>query len=553
MHLQMSEFVNGRYGGMKPKEKARRKSFVRKASEISKKYPNDKTEKGRFIKDKLYTEYGPRLRNRENRALKLLYENDVELEDPPDWVKKVGTIINTAKYTILGGGLKDIILWQDYAYTFYVTKNEKNPEKNWQYLTKYEEHLVKLSEIFGKLNEKTRARLNYAEGDNIYATTFKMLEKGETGRDIDRRLVITRVPLCNQGTLMDYIGTWGKKLGVEAFATMVYETTKVLRILHDSEVYVLDIKPDNIFVCPDPRKKGYDGYTFSFGDLDMAQICNRFFGYKGCQKKLATLFFLPTNAIANPNKQRNLYGVHGYTIRDGYALSKTLLLAFNMIFRPQEIFLFDENKFDDWMEPRDQLEARVWKKYKKQKEKTQAIRYAQYMTQDMANEEWELKMDGVKERLMLLAKSISNKLVPVIELLFELMYQTSNSGRPVIWKTTYDKRGRPVADAFRLKNWDEMVDIETIHYLMDEAKDKARNAGATTFKRNTWFGEFEEMNMQVLSPMESVEETNVEDMCWSGYSRVKGTRAYSKGSCRRSGGRRKGGRRRRRFKEELKF
>ena len=53
--------------------------------------------------------------------------------------------------------------------------------------------------------------------------------------------------------------------------------------------------------------------------------------------------------------------------------------------------------------------------------------------------------------------------------------------------------------------------------------------------------------------VEDVVDNNVEEMCWEGFSRVKGKPAYSKGSCRRSGGRRKRGRRKRRFKEELKF
>lgn len=492
MHLQMSGFANGKYGGMKPKKKAPRKSFVQK--QLQGNYPNSKTDKGKFIRDTLYTEYGPRLRNRKNRALKLLYENEVELEDAPDWVKYVGTIINTAKYTILGGGLKDIILWEKYAYTFYVTSNEKNPENNWQYLTRYEDHLVDLAKIFVKLHPKTRARVNYAAGDNIYATTFQMKKNNK----VDRRLVITRVPLCNQGTLMDYIGTWGKTLGVEAFATMVYETMKVLRILHDKEVYVLDIKPDNIFVCPDPRGKGYDGYTFSFGDLDMAQTCNPNFGYNGCQSNLATWFFLPTNAVNNPNKQRNLYGEQGYAIRDGYAISKTLLLAFNMIFLPQEILLFDENKYDDYFEPQTSREQEEWAKDEDLKKETQSIRYLRYMRQGMSNYEWNNKMENTKNKLILLAKNTSDQLVPVIKALFLLMYQTSNSGRPVEPK---DKN-----TPFQLKKIDQMVKIKRIHELMKIAKDRAVAAGACTFTRDSMWGrrflfKSDEMDMAVLSPI----------------------------------------------------
>ena len=488
--------MSERYGGLKLKK---RPSFVKKASQLERKYSN--TDKGKFIKETLYTEYRTRIRNRKNRALKLLQENDVELEDAPDWVEKIGTIINTADYTILGGGIKDIILWKPFAYTFYIVPNEEDPETNWkspnQY--RYEKHLTKLAEIFEKLHPKVKARLNYAKKDDIYATTFQMKQTGIHGGHIDRRLVITRVPLCDQGTLIDYIVRWGKTLGVEAFATMVYETMKVLRILHDNSVYVLDIKPQNIFVCNDPRKKGYDKFTFSFGDLDMAEICDNKFdkkvGYKACQSDLATLYFLPTNAIENPNKQRNLYGHQGYTIRDAYALSKTLLVTFNLMFgNPEDIALFTENELFDWDQPQTIMEQKEWAKDEDLKKATQTRRYVQYMTQGMSNYGWEYKMKDTKEKLLKLAKDKAPKLTFVIDALFTLMYQTSNSGRPVETKDKYTP--------LRLKNWDEMVDIDRIHDLMKIVKDRANTAGAKTFKRKKgWFG-FSELEEEEVTQVQ---------------------------------------------------
>ena len=572
MHLQM-------YGDLQAKKKAPRKSFVKAESKLERRYSNNNDI---FVRDTLYTEYRSGIRDRKNRALKLLQVNEVELTDAPPWVKHVGEIINTANYTILGGGLKDIILWDKYAYTFYIVPNEKNPEDNWRSRNqkRYENHLEDLAERFGKLNEKVRARLNYATDDDIFATTFQMKEN----KKVDRRLVITKVPLCGQGTLMDYISKRRNKLGEQAFATMVYETMKVLKILHENSVYVLDIKPDNIFVCDDPRGKGYGGYTFSFGDLDMAEICNKELqfnekvAYKACQSKLATLYFLPTNAIENVNQQRNLYGHQGYTIRDAYALSKSLLLTFNLMFakNPRDVVIFDENKgFENWWAPQNEEEERAWEKYSKVKKETQGRRYFRYMTQDMTNEEWNDKMEKTKQALIALAAYRAPNLKRVIEALFELMYETSNSGRPVENYT-------------RLKNWNEMVDIKTIHELMDEAKDRARDAGATTFKRNTLFFKprsheeiygdkvppmsrqekmeiwerfwaekglkfsSHDMNMQQEFPMVYEEETNVEEMgvCWKGYRRNSKPR-YSKGSCVKV--KRRGRRRRRRFKEELKF
>lgn len=47
-----------------------------------------------------------------------------------------------------------------------------------------------------------------------------------------------------------------------------------------------------------------------------------------------------------------------------------------------------------------------------------------------------------------------------------------------------------------------------------------------------------------------VVENKEENMCWEGYARVKGTRRYAKGSCRKKGTRR---RRRRKVVPDLKF
>ena len=193
-------------------------------------------------------------------------------------------------------------------------------------------------------------------------------------------------------------------------------------------MYVLDIKPDNIFVCPDRRNKGFkvkadqQGYTFSFGDLDMTQICKKEYGKIGCQSKLATLFYLPTNAFSNPNGFRNLYGVHGYTIRDAYALSKTLLAAFNLLMLPENFRLFNENQFYEW----DQAPK---------KDRPRA--YNTYMYQNMTNEQWGDKMKRRRENFQEMVKLIApqtisyedpTKLLALVNKLFDLMLLSSRSG-----------------------------------------------------------------------------------------------------------------------------
>ena len=484
------------YGNLKPKPRA---SFVKRNVES---YPDDSTAKGKFIKRTLYTMYGKDIRRSKNRALKVLYSNDVILNEPPEWVKNVGTIVNTGKYTILGGGSKDIILSNDYAYTFFVTSCDEQDEQDNNIQYAYENHLNDLSISFEKLNDKVKNRLNYAKPGDIYGSTFK------DNNGCERRVVITKVPLCSQGTLLHYIGTWGNKLDVTAFTTMVYETMKVLKILHDNDLYVLDIKPDNIFVCKDEREKGYDGHTFAFGDLDMAEICKEADGITECKSNLATLFFLPTNAIRNPTigstnekmKQRNLHGKHGYMIRDAYALSKTLLVAFNLMFdKTMEIALFNENENFFW---------------------TSGEEYELYKSQGMTNKEWEEKMSNAKAKLILLAEKTDIKLVPIIDALFLLMYRTSKTGRPVENKSGFN----------RLTTWDEMIKIDDIDLYMDIAKDRASAAGAHVFTRHTSkvLPSRNLLNVSLDFMEEDVEVSNVQESsvvkCWKGSRRRKGRR-----------------------------
>ena len=350
--------------------------------------------------------------------------------------------------------------------------------------------------------------------------------------------------MCEQSDLTHFIASNQIKQyedKVRCFLTLVYDTTKVLKILHEKGVYVLDIKPDNIFVCSDRRRKGFKlsedqpGYTFSFGDLDMAQICTKEYGKNGCQSQLATLFFLPTNAFGNPNDFRNLYGVQGYTIRDAYALSKTLLVAFNLLMMPNKFILFNENNDYQWdLAPKQE----------------QPTAYAKYMYQNMRNQQWKDRMKRQRAAFIDVANQVTlkismtksytdpTKLLAVVNKLFDILLLTSATGRPV------EKPGKAV----RLANWDEMPSVDTLHMEMQKVKDRAREAGAKTWKRQTvqnkirqlinrrrGFGVEEERVQQPLS--DGFEEMR----CWKGYRPVRGKRRYSKGSCKRK------------VKDQLKF
>jgi serine/threonine protein kinase len=505
-----------RYGSIQRKQPIiKQNSFVQ--PKLLKRYPL-------FIKKELQSRYGKGVFS-DSRALQVLFMNEFELaRNAPPWVVRIQTVINNyaSQIDILGGGLKDIILFGNYAYTFHIPRKQRKGEKGYDYLarvTEYEHHIENLSAYFSGLDNKVKDRLNFATANNIYAQEF--VEKGTLST---RRVIITKVPMCEQSDLTHFvlskqIKTFEDK--VRGFLTLVYDTTKVLKILHEKGVYVLDIKPDNIFVCSDRRNKGFkikdgqQGYTFSFGDLDMAQICNEYYGNEGCQSKLATLYYLPTNAFSNPNDFRNLYGARGYAIRDAYALSKTLLAAFNMLMVPQDFRLFNENKYYEWEQAPNEEQARA---------------YNTYMYQNMSNKVWQDKMEGRRTEFREMAEKVAamttsyedpTNLVAVVNELFDLMLLTSETGRPV------EKRGKAV----RLANWDEMPTAEDLHKRMEKVKNAARKAGAKTWKRTT----AKAVVKRYTGFGNVVEEELMQQPLSDGFCR------YSKGSCKRK------------VKDQLKF
>ena len=196
-----------RYVNIKPKDISRRKQPLEKQNSFVQ--PN-LLKRYAFIKKELQSRYGSGLFS-DRRALQVLYMNDFELirSGPfaaPQWVVRIQEVIDkyANQINILGGGLKDIILFGNYAYTFHVPTKIRPREKYYDYekrLKEYELHLKELAsfDYFGGLNEKVRDRLNFAKADAIYSQDF--VEKdGAT-----RRVIITKVPICEQSDLTKFI------------------------------------------------------------------------------------------------------------------------------------------------------------------------------------------------------------------------------------------------------------------------------------------------------------------------------------------------------------
>ena len=525
--------ITSRYGKMLPKEGKKKSNYYWTNSE---KILVDYSVLDRYNRSESETL---------TRPLRTLYQSRFELlSSAPTWVMDIKKQINNGelKYNILGGALKDVILL-DYAYTFYIPPPIYHDEKAYDYMARlqdYPDHLKKLANKFGKLHEKVQARLNFAEYDEfnpdkqyIYSQEF-VDDKGRT-----RQVTMTRIKLCGKKDLATFIKSQkrtNRKSKLEEFINLVYDTTKVLNILHENDIYVLDIKPENIFVCEDDKGRP----VFAFGDLDMAAICDKRFGNSSkdlCKSELASLMYLPSNALFNPipknggDSLRNLYGVQGYSIRDGYALSKSLLMAFNKWFYRKRLLLMFENEgmregtYDPYQGIHDD------KEYEKQYD------LRRQLFDDILSQSIKLAYPTAEER-----KKRYKEVTMVLFLLFDLMYQTGVTGRPVGKKN-------------RLRNGEEMIKPDEINERIRQIKIAATEAGAKTFTRKTRRGFpsrrppiFTEQEEYIKEPIQQLAD-DVEEMgvCWRGYRRNSKPR-YSKGSCVKVKRRRK-----RRLKEELKF
>ena len=273
----------------------------------------------------------------------------------------------------------------------------------------------------------------------------------------------------------------------------------------------------------------------------MAAICSTEDSSKKlCKSDLASLMYLPSNAILNPipknggDSLRNLYGIQGYAIRDGYALSKTLLMAFNKWFLPDRILLMFENegfqtdKYDPYQGIYDDAE------YQQQFDARRQL-FIDDILKQVVNKCYPSKVEaGLK----------FNLIKPVLESLWDLLYLTAVTGRPVPKEN-------------RLRNANEMIKPNEIYAKIKEIKVAAAKAGAKTFTRGTRrvlpsrklpiFG-VSEQEEYIKEPIQQLAD-DFEEMgvCWKGYRRNSKPR-YSKGSCVKVKRRRK-----RRLKEELKF
>ena len=429
----------------------------------------------------------------QRRPLYLLWKNAFQIPtDLPQWLLKIREkmlqILNKGKLIVKGGDFKDVVLLGNYAYTFTLVKENGEIE------------LKSLKMVIDLINEKApkwyHRRLNLPESfeNDVYSTQINLV------KDVNQlmTLIVSRAPLCANGTLRNYAERFAtgtaSEFKVKRFVQIVYEITKVARYLFNNEIFHLDIKPDNLFVC-----KGEKGEIYSFGDVDGLQFCE----YSNCQNAFpaATIYYEPYHGM-------KFRGSDAFRGRDTYALMKTFLrLFFDLFYRGgnlknkqnslmRERMLDNDGLPDEPHYERDRAGTlvdidtadtllRFGRKYKRKDEKLRAV----------------------KEMMTLCATMMAS--------IDNAFYNTS----------VYEKA--------------------TINNNLRKLQTLAKNAGAKRAEGGTKSNIFDGLLPPFLKldndTVENVVSDGFEEMCWKGYRRVKGKRRYSKGSCRRK------------VKEQLKF
>ena len=244
----------------------------------------------------------------------------------PEWVYSVRNYINKAKtLKIRGGGLKDIVIppGDGYVYTFYI------PFKNFE--NTYVSNLRMFTEKMSNLDPQIQDRVNYPKTlDDICVYDFN------TNRTNSQKLVMTRLKYCPNSDLNNYkISSKFSSMRIKKFAQITYELIKTLRVLHSVDIYLLDIKPGNIFVC----FRNVDGdarEVFAYGDVDLAIDCQ----HLDCTGKIAGVYTpeFTTRMLLDLSKSESMKERKDrkriFALRDIYALMKTLLVTFIKVNRP---------------------------------------------------------------------------------------------------------------------------------------------------------------------------------------------------------------------------
>lgn len=262
-----------------------------------------------------------------NRPLFYIFAEKMQIpkRGMQDWIYRIKEYINKAKnLKVLGGGFKDVVITDDgYVYTFYIP--DKKSASN--YITTLQNLTWKIQELDPQIQD----RINSPKTEDDICVHGFTVDEG-----LQQTLVMTRLKYCPKGDLNEYkLDTDSVALRVQKFAQMSYELVKTLRALHSVGIYLLDIKPRNIFACF-TNTKNEAREVFAYGDVDMAMNCE---SIEMCRGKTFYTRAYTTKILMDfiTNFDFDLeWKSLAFAMRDIYALMKSLLVTFIKLNKPDQ-------------------------------------------------------------------------------------------------------------------------------------------------------------------------------------------------------------------------
>lgn len=426
----------------------------------------------------------------------------------PQWFKQISEDLKKdEKMKIYGGGQKDIIFSGANVITF------TTPPYPRTFVTNLQAMIRELNTLPKPIQE----RVNYplSESD-VYEQKFTTVN--QTTRSSESTTVVaTRIERCLNSDLEQWRPQENPILKVHYFATAVYELVKVCRFLNNSRIFLLDIKPANIFVC----QKG-NQQVFQFGDVDYAYYC----GYADC-KSVTSAY---TDSFITFGLKKAGKNEEAFRMRDCYALIKSLLIVMKQWMNSSNRPLDEVATFALSASLRNPLTTANYQKTAEQLNagltawtlgtwsKKNRDQFVKGKTQDQVLQSLKELLNAMMQALWKLSKG------PVDDFGVKVTYPEEVD--------TWMKKIQTLAKACGAKRFDAKMKVERLRkFLNREVEEDAI---------------FMEGEDNMLNMSSTFEEMGV---CWKGYRRNSKPR-YSKGSCVKV---KRGRRRRRRFQEELKF
>lgn len=309
-----------KYGDLKPKKRAERKiNYGNNRKDGQLYFITGSDNEAKKILNLLYEgDIDTSNRKKRIRPLYMLWRSAFKLKTYAEpWARDISNFINEklkkgTKVKVYGGAFKDVIYMNGNAYTFALAKEKGRMELS---------NLKRIRNTIMQLDEYYRDRINVpVKESDIYYQTFTHVDE-EVSIATEFTVIMTKVPWCIGGNLGNYpfsISAVDRRW--KKYIQLVYEYCKVLHKLQREEIYHLDIKPDNLFICTSSKNE-----LFSFGDVEGFRTCRTMNCEDTDTGVAATYMYLPYDGASFA---KDKYFPH----RDVYAMMRTLLATFYNVF-----------------------------------------------------------------------------------------------------------------------------------------------------------------------------------------------------------------------------